>query len=110
MDNYNNDKPVTTASEPAVAYQSTTPTSAWQSNDMSVDEYFEKAKENLDKRYDVQSFDELLDQFEAQSTTPPPCQYTVDEAVQRVIRATADVDAGEGLMSLEEFEKLVETW
>ena len=110
MDDYNNDNPVTTASEPAVAYQSTTPTNAWQSNDKSVEEYFDKAKENLDKRFDAQSFDELLDQLEAQSTTPPPCQYTVEEAVQRVIRATADVDAGRGLMAHEEFEKLVRSW
>ena len=42
--------------------------------------------------------------------TPPPCQYTVEEAVQRVLQATADVDAGRSLMPLEEFEKLVETW
>lgn len=43
-------------------------------------------------------------------TTPPPCQYTVEEAVQRVLQATADVDAGKGLMSHEEFSKLVRSW
>lgn len=40
----------------------------------------------------------------------PPCQYTVEEMVQRVIQATADVDAGRGLMSHEEFAKLVRSW
>lgn len=49
-------------------------------------------------------------QLEAKSTTPPPCQYTEEEVVQRVLKATADVDAGRNLMTLEEFEKLVETW
>ena len=44
------------------------------------------------------------------NTTPPPCQYTEEEVVQRVLRATADVDAGRNLMTLDEFEKLVETW
>lgn len=40
----------------------------------------------------------------------PPCQYTVEEAVQRVLQATADVDAARDLMSHEEFEKLVRSW
>lgn len=53
---------------------------------------------------------EAIDQLEAQSTTPPPCQYTEEEVVQRVLQATAEVDAGKGLMTLDEFEKLVETW
>ena len=54
--------------------------------------------------------EELLDQIEAQSTTPPPCQYTVEEAIQRVLQATADVDAKKGLISHEEFEKQVRSW
>ena len=60
--------------------------------------------------YEAKSFEDLLDQIEDKSTTPPPCQYTVEEAVQRVLQATADVDAGRNLMPLEEFEKLVATW
>ena len=60
--------------------------------------------------YEAKSFEDLIEQIEAQSTTPPPCQYTVEEAVQRVLQATADVDAGRSLMPLEEFEKLVEAW
>ena len=72
----------------------------------------EKALEDVaaGRVYEAESFDELLDQLEAQSTTPPPCQYTEEEVVQRVLQATADVDAGRGLMTLDEFEKLVETW
>jgi hypothetical protein len=54
--------------------------------------------------------DELLDRIEAQSTTPPPCQYTVEEAIQRVLQATADVDANNDLMSLEEFERIAASW
>ena len=54
--------------------------------------------------------EELLDQIEAQSTTPPPCQYTVEDAIQRVLQATADVDAKKGLISHEEFEKQVRSW
>lgn len=54
--------------------------------------------------------EELLDKIEAQSTTPPPCQYTVEEAIQRVLQATADVDAKKGLISHEEFEKQVRSW
>lgn len=54
--------------------------------------------------------EELLDQMEAQSTTPPPCQYTVEEAIQRVLQATADVDAKKGLISHEVFEKQVRSW
>lgn len=54
--------------------------------------------------------EELLDQIEAQSTTPPPCQYTVEEAIQRVLQATSDVDAGKDLMSLEEFERIAASW
>ena len=54
--------------------------------------------------------EKLLDQIEAQSTTPPPCQYTVEEAIQRVLQATADVDAGKDLMTLEEFEHIASSW
>lgn len=54
--------------------------------------------------------EELLDQIEAQSTTPPPCQYTVGEVIQRVLQATSDVDAGKDLMSLEEFERIAASW
>ena len=54
--------------------------------------------------------EELLDQIEAQSTTPPPCQYTVEEVIQRVLQATADVDANNDLMSLEEFERIAASW
>ena len=54
--------------------------------------------------------DARLRQMRDQSTTPPPCQYTEKEVVQRVLQATADVDAGRNLMTLDEFEKLVETW
>ena len=54
--------------------------------------------------------EELLDQMEAQSTTPPPCQYTVEEAIQRVLQATSDVDAGKDLISLEEFERIAASW
>ena len=71
---YEQDNPVTMASEPAVAFVKSAATGI------------------------------------NQSTTPPPCQYTVEEVVQRVLQATADVDAGRGLMSHEEFEKLVRSW
>ncbi len=54
--------------------------------------------------------DYYISQLEAKSTTPPPCQYTVEEAVQRVIQATADVDAGRGLISHEDFIKEVRSW
>ena len=40
----------------------------------------------------------------------PPCQYTEEEVVQRVLQATADVDAGRGLISHEEFKKQVRSW
>lgn len=60
--------------------------------------------------YKAENMEELLNQLEAKSTMPPPCQYTVEEAVQRVIQATSDVDAGRDLMSHEEFEKQVRSW
>ena len=44
------------------------------------------------------------------NTTPPPCQYTEEEVVQRVLQATADVDAGRGLISHDEFKKQVRSW
>ena len=49
-------------------------------------------------------------QLEAKSTTPPPCQYTEEEVVQRVLQATADVDAGRDIMTHEDFEALVASW
>ena len=60
--------------------------------------------------YEAVSFEELIDQLEASSTTPPPCQYTEEEVVQRVLQATADVDAGRNLMTHEEFKKQVRSW
>ena len=54
--------------------------------------------------------EELLDQIEAQSTTLSPYQYTVEEVIQRVLQASADVDAKKGLLSQEEFEKQVRSW
>lgn len=109
---YENDIPVTKASEPAVAYRTSPPVqpTMGRSRGMTVEEYFDKVDEDLDERYNAQSFEDLLDQIEAQSATPPPCQYTIEEAVQRVLQATADVDAGRGLMSHEEFSKLVRSW
>lgn len=63
-----------------------------------------------DSNITTENLEELLDQIEAQSPTPPPCRYTKEEMVQRVLQATADVDAGRGLMSHEEFKKLVRSW
>ena len=63
-----------------------------------------------DSNINTENLEELLDQIEAQSPTPPPCRYTKEEMVQRVLQATADIDAGRGLMSLEEFKKLVRSW
>lgn len=72
----------------------------------------EKALEDVaaGRVYETESFEELMDQLEAQSTTPPPCQYTEKEVVQRVLQATADVDAGRNLMTHEEFKKQVRSW
>ena len=47
---------------------------------------------------------------QAQSPTPPPCQYTEEEVVQRVLQATAEAESGIGCLTLDEFETLVETW
>ena len=44
------------------------------------------------------------------SATPMPCQYTVEEAVQRALKATDEAEKGEGCLTLDEFEALVETW
>ena len=49
-------------------------------------------------------------QLEAKSKTPPPCQYTEEEVVQRVLQATAEAESGVGCLTLDEFEALVETW
>ena len=43
-------------------------------------------------------------------TTPPPCQYTEEEVVQRVLQATAEAESSLGCLTLDEFESLVETW
>ena len=48
--------------------------------------------------------------LETRNSTPPPCQYTEEEAIQRILKATADVDAGRGLVSHEEFRKQVLSW
>lgn len=92
---YDNDNtPVTMAGESAVAYKKSPAATAMigRKRSMTVDEYFDKVRKALNQRNDG---------------SPAPCQYTEEEAVQRVLQATADVDAGRNLMSLEEFEKLV---
>ena len=63
-----------------------------------------------DSKIPAEELEKLLDQIEAQSPTPPPCRYTVDEMVERVLQATANVEAGRGLMTHEEFTKLVRSW
>ena len=79
---YENDNPVTKASEPAAVYQVSPSTRATtdRSRSMTVD------------------------------TNPPPCQYTDEQAVQRALQATAEAESGVGCLSLEAFEKLVEAW
>ena len=64
----------------------------------------------IDESGNIEELEMLLDQVEAQSLTPPPCRYTEEEAIQRVLQATADVDAGRNLMTLDDFEKLVASW
>ena len=54
--------------------------------------------------------DYYVTQLEAKNTTPPPCQYTEEEVVQRVKQATAEAESGIGCLTLDEFESLVETW
>ena len=34
----------------------------------------------------------------------PPCQYTEEEVVQRVLQATAEAESGIGCLTLDEFE------
>ena len=49
---YDNESPVTMASEPNVAYvSSTAPKAMLLTDSMTVDEYFEKVRRALDKRY-----------------------------------------------------------
>lgn len=54
IEEYNNDNPVTIASEPTVDYVSrvTAPVKTGQKDSMTVDEYFEKVRKALDKRYE----------------------------------------------------------
>ena len=54
--------------------------------------------------------DYYVTQLEAKNTTPPPCQYTEEEVVQRIKQATAEAESGIGCLTLDEFESLVETW
>ncbi len=98
IDEYKSDSPVTTASEPTVAYReiSTAP-GVMQSPNKTVDEYFDEVEK-------------ALDELETKSTTTPPCQYTEEEAVQRVLQATAEAKSGMGCLTLDEFEALVEKW
>ena len=88
---YDKDCPVTMASEPAVAYVASS--TKVQNHGMSMDEYLDKVEVEM----------------EAKGVTPP-CQYTEDEVVQRVLQSTADVDAGRGLIAHEEFKKIVRSW
>ena len=54
IEEYSNDNPVTVASEPTVAYVSrvTAPSKTNQNGSMTVDEYFDKVRKALDKRYE----------------------------------------------------------
>lgn len=72
-------------------------------DDKALEQWLQQQMEDL-------LFDYCVSHFESQSTTPPPCQYTEEEVVQRVLQATADVDAGRGLVSHEEFKKQVRPW
>ena len=51
---YSNDNPVTMASEPSVAYVSSvsTPLKTDLKDSMTVEEYFDKVRKALDKRYE----------------------------------------------------------
>ena len=98
INEYKSDNPMTTASEPAVAYrENLTMNGVIQSPNMTEDEYFDE-------------IEKTLDELEAKSTTPPPCQYTEEEVVQRVLQATAEAESGMGCLTLDEFEALVEKW
>ena len=73
------------------------------------------AEDNALQLWLQQQVEELLldyyaAQLEAKSTMPPPCQYTEEEVVQHVLKATSDVDAGKDLMTHEEFEAIVASW
>ena len=54
IEEYDNHNPATVASEPAVAYRtgSSGRTLVEQNRSMTVDEYFDKVKKALDKRYE----------------------------------------------------------
>jgi len=39
-----------------------------------------------------------------------PCTYSVAEAEARIMKSTADVDSGNGLMTNEEFKRQVKKW
>lgn len=51
---YNNENPLSKVSEPALAYQAVPKKAAQKSHKgyMTVDEYFDKVKKALDKRYE----------------------------------------------------------
>ena len=51
---YNDENPITMASEPSVAYvgSASTPLKTSQKGSMSVEEYFDKVRKALDKRYE----------------------------------------------------------
>ncbi len=54
INKYDNDNSVTMACEPSVAYVGTmsSPKKALRNDSMTVDEYFEKVRKALDKRYE----------------------------------------------------------
>ena len=39
-----------------------------------------------------------------------PCQYTIDEAIQRIAQSTVDAKLGRDCLSNEEFQSLVHSW
>jgi len=51
---YSNDNPVTMASEPSVTYvgRVTAPIKTYHKDGMTVEEYFDKVRKALDKRYE----------------------------------------------------------
>ena len=42
--------------------------------------------------------------WKVQMRRKPPCQYTEEEVVQRVLQATAEAESGIGCLTLDEFE------
>ena len=44
------------------------------------------------------------------SETTAPCQYTEEEAMRRILLATADVETGTGLISHEDLKRQVRSW